>query len=145
MYIVFIMCLVLFSYSLTSAEDVEKWEIIVKSANNNDYYIDVNSITYTDYNSIIAWYKVIPSDKASVFDRFKHLRWFGFKSANAQHFKVYCEIDCRRRVLRFLITTVYDTDGNIVRRDETLNSRWTSIPRQSSFDMIRDILCRVGL
>ncbi|MCX8026833.1 MAG: hypothetical protein N3A62_03105 [Thermodesulfovibrionales bacterium] len=129
-------------FSSPMAQETEKWQLIVRSESNNDYYIDINSLSYTDYHTALAWYKVIPADKSTVFDRFKHLRLFGFKSANAQYFKVYCEIDCRRRVLRFLITTVYDADGNIVRRDETLNARWTSIPRQSTFDMIRDVICK---
>ncbi|MFQ3573831.1 MAG: surface-adhesin E family protein [Thermodesulfovibrionales bacterium] len=142
MFIIKIVFFLFFSYSYCHAENAEKWMLIVKSQSNNDYYIDLNSISYTNYHTVIAWYKVIPEDKASVFDRFKHLRLFGFKSANAQYFKVYCEIDCRRRVLRFLVTTVYDADGGIVRRDETLNARWTSIPRQSTFDMIRDVVCK---
>lgn len=144
-FILVIMTFLMFNYAFATDEAGEKWKLIVKSANNNDYYIDINSLGYTDNHTVIAWYKVVPADKASVFDRFKHLRLFGFRNAGAQYFKVYCEIDCRRRVLRFLITTVYDGEDNIVRRDETLNVRWTSIPRESSFDMIRDIVCKAGL
>ncbi len=133
--------LLLSSYSAAQDLDTQKWRLIVKSVSGNNYFIDQDSLIRTNYNTIRAWYKIVPVKEGSLFDKLKNLRFFGIAMADASYFKLYCEIDCMRKYIKTLITTAYTKDGKILRREETLDSKWAAIPNQSSFDMIRDIVC----
>ncbi len=124
-----------------SEQEGQRWRIIVKSESGNSYYIDQDSLTITDHNTARAWYKIIPNKKSSIFDKIRNLKFFGIQMSDASYYKLYCEIDCMKKSLKILITTAYTAEDKILRREETLNSKWTDIPNQSSFDMIRDIVC----
>ncbi len=121
--------------------DTHQWRLIVKSLSGNNYYIDQDSLIRTDYNTARAWYKIVPVKEGSLFDRLRNIRFFGVIMADTNYYKLYCEIDCMRKYIKTLITTAYSKEGKIIRREETLDSKWTKIPDQSSFDMIRDIVC----
>lgn len=142
--LIYVVILVLTIPSLSfPIDDASRWQLIVKSDSGNDYYIAQDTLTYTEYNTIRAWYKIVPSKRSSIFEKIKNLRLFGIKMSDADYYKLYAEIDCTKKAMKFLITTAYNQKGDILRRDETLDTKWIGIPNQSSFDMIRTIVCGI--
>ncbi|HIJ61023.1 MAG TPA: hypothetical protein HPP56_10515 [Nitrospirae bacterium] len=125
-----------------SNQDSENWRLIVRSEEGNEYFINPNSINNTNPFTVFAWYKIVPTKKSGLFDRLKELRFFGGEIAGASYYKIYAEIDCRRSFIRILITQAYSFDNKILRREETLTGQWAAIPTASSFDMIREIICK---
>ncbi|MCX8069845.1 MAG: hypothetical protein N2738_05015 [Thermodesulfovibrionales bacterium] len=123
-------------------KDDENWHLIVKSAEGNDYFIDKNSITYSNYLTVFAWYKMVPIKDKGFYEGLKNLKFFGADLIEASYYKVYSEIDCRRNQIKILITQAYSSNKRLLRREETLSAQWTPIPEGSSFDMIREIICK---
>lgn len=142
--ILWVILLMISAPALSLANDEPmRWQLIVKSDSGNDYYIAQDTLIYTEYNTARAWYKIVPSKRSSIFEKIKNLRFFGVKMSDADYYKLYAEVDCTKKAMKFLITTAYNQKGEILRRDETLDTKWIGIPNQSSFDMIRSIVCGI--
>lgn len=123
-------------------EEGEEWRLIVKSTEGNDYFINTNSISYSNYFSVFAWYKIVPQKGENFYEKLKSLKFFGADMTDVFYYKVYTEIDCRRQLIKMLITQAYTSDNRLIKREETLSAQWAPIPIGSTFDMIREIICK---
>jgi hypothetical protein len=124
---IFILIILIF-LSPISAEGAD-WQLAAENE-ENEIYIDKESISYPSKNLVKAWFKTMPNIPVKMFKKYM------------THQIVYEEHNCKEHKFRFLRATGYHSDGTT---KEVISepSVWTDVPIGTVFKTKHEYLCKV--
>ncbi len=125
-----------------AAEDSEGWTSL-----NEGLYINGRSIARTTADTVSLWVKIVPGEGSELqreaigllMDRGKRYQALAYTYTG-----YLSEIDCSRNRHRELITILYDINKNIVLSLERPSALWEPISPESSFLLVRSMVCGQG-
>ncbi|MBF0558168.1 MAG: hypothetical protein HQL08_05260 [Nitrospirae bacterium] len=142
-----ILTLIAILSGISFASDTANWVLIARSANHKDFFIDSKTLSYqliklkmqmSEEQVATAWFKIVPGKEA------KQTVSLTEKYINDEvgYATVLIQTNCANSMLRVLVINIFDKDGKISHRIETLTSKYEGIPPRTVFNDIKDIICR---
>lgn len=140
--ILFVALAITFFYS--ASYGANRYEYLGQSLDGDDYYIDTQSISYTNNQDIIKfWAKIIVSDQN------RRIRIFQEKNQEFKHVlqklseeKDFIEIDFIQNTYRIIESLYLDRQGKVLYKIGAW-PHWQNIPPDSTIEGARDVIKRI--
>lgn len=120
---------------LSTGASAHDWTLMLLSDTGSEYYIDRDSLV-SKADRYVAWYKIKLSSQAIKNNHSDYL-----PKGYCYH-TVLCEIDCKQKLMKTLITGIYDKNDELLKRVETPRANWSKIPEDSAFMLIYKWICK---